>query len=109
LERQAPADLRAVAEREEPVAESDTPRVPSADETAEAVRRAQRALIEIQYRREAEDRHAAAEAEARAEELARWHVDDTTAEQASTVPAVAADDATDDHGPVLELGSYDDE
>ncbi|GAB2635327.1 MobF family relaxase [Kribbella swartbergensis] len=110
MDSQAPADIREVAAGEEPVAESDTPRVPSADETAEAVRRAQRALIEIQHRREAEERHAAAEAEARAEELARWHADDTTAEHPTGATAVsAADRAADDHGPVLELGSYDDE
>jgi hypothetical protein len=58
--------------------------VPSAEVTAEAVRPAQRALIEIQHRREAEERYAAAEAEARAEELARWHTGDTNAEQANT-------------------------
>ncbi|MGW1341337.1 MobF family relaxase [Kribbella sp. NPDC002412] len=108
LESQAPADIREVAAGEETVAESDVPRVPSADETAEAVRRAQRALIEIQHRREAEERHAADDAEARAEELARWHADDTAAEQANTSPTTATDQATDDHGPVLELGGDDD-
>ncbi|TCN36853.1 conjugative relaxase-like TrwC/TraI family protein [Kribbella orskensis] len=109
LDNQAPADIREVAAGEQPVAESDTPRVPSADETAEAVRRAQRALIEIQHRRAAEERHAAAEAEARAEELARWHTEDTNAEQANTATATAADQAADDHVPVMELGRYDDE
>jgi conjugative relaxase-like TrwC/TraI family protein len=109
LESQAPADIRQVAAGEQRVAESDTPRVPSADETAEAVRRAQRALIEIQHRREADERYAAAEAEARAEELTRWHADDTHAEQANTATATAADQAADDRGPVMELGRYDDE
>ncbi|MGY4772886.1 MobF family relaxase (plasmid) [Kribbella sp. CWNU-51] len=111
LESQAPTDIREVAADEQRVAESDTPRVPSADETAEAVRRAQRALIEIQHRRDAEDRHADAEAEARAEELARWHADDTNTEQhkATAVTADSTDQATDDHAPVLELGGYDDE
>jgi conjugative relaxase-like TrwC/TraI family protein len=109
LESQAPADIREVAAGEERVVESDVPRVPSADETAEVVRRAQRALIEIQHRREAEERFAAAEAAARAEELARWHADDTNAEQATTATATAADQAADDHGPVLELGGYADE
>ncbi|MFI7059390.1 MobF family relaxase [Kribbella sp. NPDC050124] len=107
LESQAPADIREVAADEEQVAESDVPTVPSADETAEAVRRAQRALIEIQHRREAEERHADAEAEARAEELARWHADDTSTH---TAPATvtAADEAAHDDGPVMELGTYDD-
>ncbi|TCO43590.1 AAA domain-containing protein [Kribbella antiqua] len=109
LESQAPADIREVAAGEVPIAESDTPRVPSADETAEAVRRAQRALIEIQHRRAAEEHHADAEAEARAEELARWHADDTNAEQANTATATAADHAADYPGPVMELGRYDDE
>jgi hypothetical protein len=104
---QAPADIREVAASEERLAESDAPRVPSADETAEAVRRAQRALIEIQHRREAEDRHAAAEAEARDEELARWHADDTGTERRAAA-AKASEVATDDSGPVMELGSYDD-
>jgi hypothetical protein len=89
LERQAPADIREVAAAEEQITEADVPRVPSADETAEAVRRAQRALIEIQHRRAAEERHAAAEAEDRAEELSRWHTDDSTAEQASTRPTAS--------------------
>jgi hypothetical protein len=107
LESQAPADIREVAKREDPVAESDAPRVPSADETAEAVRRAQRALIEIQHRREAEQRHAAAEASARDEELARWHADDNTGHaRTATVDALAQ--ATEATGPVLELGHNDD-
>ena len=74
LESQAPADLRQIAETETPVAESDTPRVPSADETAESVRRAQRALIEIHQRRQADKQHTADEETAsRDEELTRWH------------------------------------
>jgi conjugative relaxase-like TrwC/TraI family protein len=108
VEVQAPADIRQIAAGEEPAAESDTPRVPSADESAEAVRRAQRALIEIQHRREAEDRHAAAEAEARTEELARWHSDDTHAEQATSAVTAVTEQASDDHGPVMERGHVDD-
>jgi hypothetical protein len=107
LESQAPADLRQVAAVEEPVVESDTPRVPSADETAESVRRAQRALIEIQHRRDTEERHAADEA-ARDEELAQWHADDTNADRAHTAAAKAPEQATDEGGPVMTLGSYDD-
>jgi hypothetical protein len=107
-EDQAPADIREVAAGEERVAESDAPRVPSADETAEAVRRAQRALIEIQHRRAAEERFAAAEVEAREEELARWHADDTSAERRQAA-AKASEAGSEDSGPVLELGSYDDE
>ena len=105
---QAPADIREVAAGEERVAESDAPRVPSADETAEAVRRAQRALIEIQHRREAEERHAAAEAEARDEELARWHADDNATERSQAQRPGAGARRPRTAGPVLELGRYDD-
>jgi hypothetical protein len=51
---------------------SEEVRVPTADETAESVRRAQRALHELRHRQAAEARHA--EEEAR-EEVARWHID----------------------------------
>ncbi|MFG1820387.1 MobF family relaxase [Kribbella sp. NPDC049174] len=108
LDSQAPVDIREIAAGEERVAESDTPRVPSADETAEAVRRAQRALIEIQHRRDAEDRHEAAEAEARAEELTRWHADDISAERGGAAPARSGEHTAEDSAPVMELGSYDD-
>jgi conjugative relaxase-like TrwC/TraI family protein len=111
LDSQAPADIRQVAAAEEPVAESDTPRVPSADESAEAVRRAQRALIEIAHRSDAEERHAADEAAAdeaaRDEELSRWHADDTSTDHTDTT-AKAAEPVAEDSGPVMELGSYDD-
>ncbi|MGY4770307.1 MobF family relaxase (plasmid) [Kribbella sp. CWNU-51] len=109
LESQAPVDIREIAAGEEPVAESDAPRVPSPDETAEAVRRAQRALIEIQHRREAEVRHAddeAAEA-AREEQLAQWHADDTAADQANITTTTATEHVADP-GPVMELGRDDD-
>ena len=51
---------------------ADEVRVPTADETAESVRRAQRALQELKHRQAAEARHA--EDEAR-EEVSRWHAD----------------------------------
>ncbi|MEV4260570.1 MobF family relaxase [Kribbella sp. NPDC049584] len=106
----APLDIREVAADEEQVAESDVPRVPTADETAEAVRRAQRALIEIQHRREAEQRQSDDEA-AREEELARWHHDDHTADYAphADISRGATEAQTaEDSEPVMELGSYDD-
>ncbi|WP_202867884.1 MobF family relaxase [Kribbella pittospori] len=110
LESQAPADVRQVAATEERITEADTPRVPSADETAEAVRRAQRALIEIQHRRADEEHQANADAEARAEELARWHTDDATAEEVKTATAdkTSPAQAAEESGPVMELGRYDD-
>ncbi|TWD81654.1 conjugative relaxase-like TrwC/TraI family protein [Kribbella amoyensis] len=81
----APADLRKVTEREPRVLEADELRVPSADETAEAVRRAQRALIELRQRERADAEREAAEAaaERREDDLAAWHTEreaaDTTA------------------------------
>ena len=45
-------------------------RVPTAEETAESVRRAQRALQELKQRQAAETRHAEDEAQ---DEAARWH------------------------------------
>ena len=51
---------------------ADEVRVPPADETAESVRRAQRALQELKHRQAAEARHA--EDDAR-EEVSRWHAD----------------------------------
>ena len=50
-------------------------RVPTADETAESVRRAQRALQELKHRQAADARHA--EDEAR-DEASRWHADQET-------------------------------
>lgn len=53
-------------------------RVPSADETADSVQRAQRALAEIRTRTAAEEREAA---EHRAEQLARWHAQDQATQE----------------------------
>jgi conjugative relaxase-like TrwC/TraI family protein len=74
-------DVRVVAEAEPPVVEADQIRVPSADETAETIARAQRALAEIQARQAADEQRAADEA--RAEELARWAADDAATEAAA--------------------------
>jgi hypothetical protein len=67
-------------------------RVPTADETAESVRRAQRALQELKQRQAAEARHA--EGEAR-EEASRWHSDQesrATRHELSSGPASHNDD-----------------
>jgi len=70
-------DLRDTAAGEPaPVAE-DAVRVPNPDETADSVRRAQRALHEITARQAAEDRETT---EQRAEQLTRWHATDQMAE-----------------------------
>ncbi|MGH3859633.1 MobF family relaxase [Actinokineospora sp.] len=82
-------DVRVIAETEPPVEEVDHVRVPSADETAETIARAQRALAEINARQEAEQQRAADEA--RAEQLARWAADD--AAQAAAEELARDDDA----------------
>jgi hypothetical protein len=74
------ADIREVAAEEPEQAERDEVRVPSAEETADTIAQAQRALREIEQRQAIEASQAAEEA--RAVELSRRHVEDV-AEQAS--------------------------
>jgi conjugative relaxase-like TrwC/TraI family protein len=75
-------DVRDDAEAEPaPVSEDDV-RVPSADETADSVQRAQRALAEIGARHALEEREAADHQ--RAEQLVRWHADDQAVEHAAS-------------------------
>jgi conjugative relaxase-like TrwC/TraI family protein len=88
-------DLRQVADAEPDPADEHAVRVPTAAETADSVRRAQRALEEIR-RREAED--AAREAgEQRTAELVRWHRDDQAAE-------IGTERVAADGEPVLAVG-----
>jgi len=54
--------------------------VPSADETAQAVARAQAALAEVASRRRADEARQAEEAELRREDITRWAGDDQAAE-----------------------------
>jgi hypothetical protein len=100
LDAVAPDDIRQATANEGRILESDTVRVPAPEETAEAVRRAQRALIEIQQRRDAEERHAADEA-ARDDELDRWHQEHTTANAAMDTSTTQHDD-----GPALGLDDH---
>jgi hypothetical protein len=73
-------DVRDIAADEPPVADEDAVRVPSVvDETAESIRRAQRALAEIRTRDAADALREADEA--RAEQIVRWHDDDRAVEQ----------------------------
>ena len=71
------ADIRDDAVRERRRDREDEVRVPTADETADALRRAHRALAEIRAR-EIDDARRAAH-DSRAEQLARWHDHDRTA------------------------------
>ena len=64
-------DIREVSAHERRREREDQVRVPSADETADAIRRAHRALAEIHARETADARKAAEEA--RTDQLARWH------------------------------------
>jgi hypothetical protein len=86
-------DVRDVAADEPTPPEADAVRTPSAEETADSIGRAQRALAEIQQRRTAEQ-HETAET-ARTEQLARWHTDDAVGRDVSV------------QQPALEVGVGD--
>jgi hypothetical protein len=72
-------DIRQTTAEEPAQIDEDIVRVPTAEETADAVARAQRALAEMERRRAEEERRAAEEA--RAEQLAHWHADDHAADR----------------------------
>src|SRR4030095_6595903 len=82
-------DLRQVAAAEPPPVEPDTVHSATAEQTADAVRRAQRAIAEMRQRQAVEDAHAAEEA-ARATQLTRWHARDA-AERETTASAAQAE------------------
>ncbi|MFF4598126.1 MobF family relaxase [Amycolatopsis sp. NPDC001319] len=79
-------DVRDSAAEEEPVTDSEEVQVPSAEETAEAVDHAQRALREIEARQSIDARHA--DEEAQSAEMYRRHHDDA----AATAAEAAVDD-----------------
>ncbi|TNC20898.1 MobF family relaxase [Amycolatopsis alkalitolerans] len=72
------ADIRDTAAAEEPAVESEEVRVSSAEETANNLIQAQRALLEIEARQAVEDQHAAEEAQAA--EMYRRNTDAAAAE-----------------------------
>jgi hypothetical protein len=82
----AVGELREVTADEEPAQERDEVRVPSAEETADTIARAQRALREIEQRQAVEARHT--DEEAQAVELSRRNVEDVAEQQ-------VADDSAD--------------
>ncbi|MPY97747.1 MAG: relaxase domain-containing protein [Actinophytocola sp.] len=92
-------DVRDVAADEPDRESDDRVRVPSADETAESVEQAQRALAEMQARREAEQRRA--EDEARAERIERWHADEAPTQERQAERHV-------EDVPALEMAATDD-
>ncbi len=81
-------DLREIADAEPRAAAEDVVRVPSADETAAAIEKANRALAEMRAR-DAVDTHEADQH--RTEELNRWHAQDQTAEH-EAIDHAAVDD-----------------
>ncbi|WP_246633756.1 hypothetical protein, partial [Pseudonocardia nigra] len=72
-------DLREIAADEPAPVDEDTVRVPSAEETSDAIEKANRALVEMRARDAADAQEAE---EHRAEELNRWHTDDHADETA---------------------------
>ena len=76
-------DVRQEAVDEPAPVERDTVQVATADDTADAVRRAQRALAELKQRRAAEAAHEASEEATRDEQLVRWHSDDVVARESA--------------------------
>jgi hypothetical protein len=86
-------DVRDLAAEEPAPPDVDGVRTPSAEETADSIGRAQRALAEIQQRRTVEQREAAETA--RTEQLTRWHADDTVGREVSV------------RQPALEVGVSD--
>ncbi|WP_020578886.1 hypothetical protein [Actinopolymorpha alba] len=81
----APADIRAETTEKPAAADlgsEDWTRVPTADQTANAVTRAQRALREIEQRKQLEERRTADDA--RIDQLTRWHADDRADEHNNT-------------------------
>lgn len=89
---------RSSAAKEPAPEEDDIVRVPTSEETADSVARAQRTLAELQQRRDAEK--AQATEETRAEELARRHADDRVLEQHAAIER--------EQEPVLEMAAHDD-
>jgi hypothetical protein len=117
----APLDIRQEAINEPERADGHDPdivRIPSSDETAESVRRAQRALAEMKQRQAIDAQHTADEARERDDELARWHADTDGADDRADghVDHDTAEDNSEDQtertgvdaGPVLELSALDD-
>ena len=125
----APRDIRQEAADEPDRDDGHNPdnvRVPSSEETAESVRRAQRALAELRHRQAIEEQRAVDEARERDDELARWHTDqpDHNTTDVAHEPdgrsagrsgdlsaghdAETNDDTATDAGPVLEVTFPDD-
>jgi conjugative relaxase-like TrwC/TraI family protein len=100
-----PEDLREIAAAEPAPADEHAVRVPTAQDTAESRRRAQRALEEIAARDAADQTRLEQE---RQEELARWHAQDTAHHDTRGADRVeAADRDSDTRGSMAELGADD--
>lgn len=73
---------------------------PTAEETADAVRRARQALLELRHREQVEAEHAADEQAA--SESATWHADNIASTEAAAQQQDATVDDHDDYASVLE-------
>jgi hypothetical protein len=94
-------DIRELAATEAPRPIDDTVHVPTAQQTADDLTRARRALAETRQRQADNARHHAEQA--RSQQLARWHTDDLAAEQTTT-----RERFTDHAPPTLEpVGPHD--
>ena len=101
----APVDIRQETEHVAPDDDRhDEVRVPTTDETTDAVDRAHRAIRELRDRQAVEDQHAIDEA--RDHELATRRAHDNTRHDEPTRDA--AEPTVEDDGPVLELSAFDD-
>ncbi len=96
------ADIRAEHTGTDAAERDGVMEVPTAEETADSIRRARQALLELRHRDQVEAEHAAEE---QADDTDRWHADHATdtAEdrQMDNRPSDRADDH-DDYAPVLE-------
>lgn len=94
-------DIRELAATETPRPIDDTVHVPTAQQTADDLTRARRALAETRQRQADNARHHAKQA--RSQQIARWHADDQAAEQTTARAQV-----TDHAPPTLEpVGPHD--
>jgi hypothetical protein len=94
-------DIRELAATEAPRPIDDTVHVPTAQQTADDLTRARRALAETRQRQADNARHHAEQA--RSQQLARWHTDDIATEQTTT-----RERFTDHTPPTLEpVGPHD--
>jgi hypothetical protein len=100
-------DIREITASEPPRPIDDSVRVPTAQETADDLTRARRALTEITQRRAIEQHHAVEQV--RAQQMARWHNDDLAVDQAAADHSLTTKDTTSSPAMARDGGAHDDE